>query len=47
LRTTSNHLETVFTNSSFESNFVLRLLEHLEPDKVDPDFVPVHGVSAT
>lgn len=47
LRTTSNHLETVFTNASFESSFVLRLLEHLEPDKVDPDFVPVHGVSAT
>lgn len=43
LRTTSNHLETVFTNSSFESKFVLQLLEYLRPREVDPKYVPSHG----
>lgn len=43
LRTTSDHLETVFTNSSFESKFVLQLLENLRPREVDPDYIPTHG----
>jgi hypothetical protein len=42
LRTTSDSLVTVYTNSSFESRFVLCLLEHLKPGKVDPDYVPEH-----
>ncbi len=43
LRTTSNHLETVFTNSSFESRFVLQLLENLRPREIDNEYVPTHG----
>lgn len=43
LRTTSDSLVTVFTNSSFESNFVLQLLNHLRPEDVDPGFIPSHG----
>jgi hypothetical protein len=42
LRTTSNSLATVFTNSSFESKFVLQLLENLDPKTVDPDYFPKH-----
>lgn len=45
LRTTSEHLVTVYTNAAFESKFILQLLEHLEPGDVDPEFVPVHAVS--
>lgn len=43
LRTTSEHLVTVYTNTSFESKFILQLLEHLHPADVDPEYVPVHG----
>jgi hypothetical protein len=43
LRTTSDHLVTVFTNSSFESRFVLQLLENLKPEEVDPEYIPIHG----
>jgi hypothetical protein len=43
LRTTSDSLATVFTNSAFESRFVLNLLEHLDPRFVDPEYVPEHG----
>ncbi|WWD08443.1 hypothetical protein V865_006555 [Kwoniella europaea PYCC6329] len=43
LRTTSNSLITVFTNSSFESKFILQLLEHLDTARVDEDYVPSHG----
>nr|XP_018259661.1 uncharacterized protein I303_07729 [Kwoniella dejecticola CBS 10117]OBR81819.1 hypothetical protein I303_07729 [Kwoniella dejecticola CBS 10117] len=43
LRTTSNSLITVFTNSSFESKFILQLLEHLDPRLVDEEYVPEHG----
>lgn len=34
---------TVFANSSFESQFVLNLLVHLDPPTVDPEYVPMHG----
>jgi hypothetical protein len=37
----------VFTNSSFESKFVLQLLENLDPKTVDPDYVPKHGPTST
>jgi hypothetical protein len=47
LRTTSNSLATVFTNSSFESKFVLQLLENLDPKTVDPDYFPKHGPMPT
>ncbi|OCF54784.1 hypothetical protein L486_07920 [Kwoniella mangroviensis CBS 10435] len=43
LRTTSNSLITVFTNSSFESKFILQLLENLDTARVDEDYVPSHG----
>ncbi|WVW80903.1 hypothetical protein I302_102894 [Kwoniella bestiolae CBS 10118] len=43
LRTTSNSLITVFTNSSFESKFILQLLENLDTSTVDEDYVPSHG----
>nr|ODN96050.1 hypothetical protein L204_03741 [Cryptococcus depauperatus CBS 7855] len=43
LRTTSNSLVTVFTNSNFESRFVLQLLENMKPGEVDPMYIPVHG----
>ena len=43
LRTTSDSLATVFTNSAFESKFVLNLLEHLDPRLVDPGYIPEHG----
>lgn len=43
LRTTSDSLVTVFTNSSFESRFVLHLLNHLVPSDVDPEYTPAHG----
>lgn len=34
---------TVFANSSFESQFLLNLLLHLDPPTVDPEYVPMHG----
>ncbi|WVQ70683.1 hypothetical protein IAR50_000205 [Cryptococcus sp. DSM 104548] len=43
LRTTSDSLVTVFTNSSFEAKFILQLLENMKPGEMDPDYVPVHG----
>lgn len=43
LRTTSDSLVTVFTNSTFESKFTLQLLQNVRPDQVDRDYVPVHG----
>jgi hypothetical protein len=43
LRTTSEHLVTVFTNSSFESKFILQLLDNLHPEDVDPEYNPSHG----
>ncbi|WWC92229.1 uncharacterized protein L201_007183 [Kwoniella dendrophila CBS 6074] len=43
LRTTSNSLVTVFTNSSFESKFILQLLENLDPATIDEDYVPTHA----
>ena len=43
LRTTSDDLETVFTNSSFESRFMLQLLENLKPREMDPEYIPTHG----
>ncbi|WVQ85889.1 hypothetical protein IAT38_008057 [Cryptococcus sp. DSM 104549] len=46
LRTTSDSLVTVFTNSSFESKFILQLVENVRPGQVDPDFVPTHGQPA-
>ncbi|ORY26583.1 hypothetical protein BCR39DRAFT_540643 [Naematelia encephala] len=45
LRTESKELATVFTNSGFESKFVLHLLEHLKPGEIDPEYVPTHGKS--
>ena len=38
LRTTSQVLFTVFTNSSFESRFVHHLLTHLDCSVVDPEY---------
>ncbi|WRT70639.1 uncharacterized protein IL334_007637 [Kwoniella shivajii] len=43
LRTTSNSLVTVFTNSSFESKFILQLLENMNPAAIDDDYMPSHG----
>ncbi|WVF67939.1 hypothetical protein IAT40_002701 [Kwoniella sp. CBS 6097] len=43
LRTTSNSLVTVFTNSSFESKFILQLLENMDTSVVDEGYVPSHG----
>ncbi|WWD20651.1 hypothetical protein CI109_105127 [Kwoniella shandongensis] len=43
LRTTSNSLVTVFTNSTFESKFMMNLLEHMDPAKMDEEYVPTHG----
>ncbi|WVQ95503.1 hypothetical protein IAU59_002600 [Kwoniella sp. CBS 9459] len=43
LRTTSNSLVTVFTNSSFESKFILQLLENMDTATVDEGYVPSHG----
>ncbi|WVR08594.1 hypothetical protein IAU60_005649 [Kwoniella sp. DSM 27419] len=43
LRTTSNSLVTVFTNSTFESKFLFNLLEHMDPREVDPEYAPSHG----
>ncbi|ORX41049.1 hypothetical protein BD324DRAFT_575172 [Kockovaella imperatae] len=43
LRTTSDQLVTVFTNSAFESKFALHLLEHLDTQSADPEYRPVHG----
>ncbi|OCF45686.1 hypothetical protein I317_00589 [Kwoniella heveanensis CBS 569] len=43
LRTTSNSLVTVFTNSSFESKFILQLLENMDTSIVDEGYVPSHG----
>lgn len=45
LRTPDDSLSTVFANSGYECQFVLNLLEHLDPPSVDPEFVPMHGVS--
>jgi hypothetical protein len=42
LRTNSDSLETVFANSTFESQFVVNLLLHLDPPTVDPEYVPAH-----
>ncbi|ODN99485.1 hypothetical protein L198_03329 [Cryptococcus wingfieldii CBS 7118] len=44
LRTTSDSLVTVFTNSSFEAKFILQLLENMKPGEIDPDYVPIHGL---
>lgn len=46
LRTPSESLATVFANSSFECQFVLNLLLHLDPPSVDPEYVPSHGGGA-
>ena len=46
LRTTSDHLATVFTNSGYESRFVLNLLQHLVPAEVDADYIPTHKTLA-
>ncbi|KAK8850469.1 hypothetical protein IAR55_004387 [Kwoniella newhampshirensis] len=43
LRTTSNSLTTVFTNSTFESRFMMNLLQHMDPTAIDPEYVPSHG----
>jgi hypothetical protein len=43
LRTTSDSLATVFTNSAFESKFVMNLLEHMDPQTIDPGYIPQHG----
>ncbi|KAL7423882.1 hypothetical protein Q5752_001467 [Cryptotrichosporon argae] len=43
LRSPSDHLETAFTNSNFESRFVLNLLLHLNPRAVDDAYRPEHG----
>ncbi|WWC72523.1 uncharacterized protein I206_106485 [Kwoniella pini CBS 10737] len=43
LRTTSNSLITVFTNSNFETKFILQLLENLNPKLIDEEYIPEHG----
>jgi hypothetical protein len=43
LRTTSDSLSTVYTNSAFEARFILNLLENLNPRMVDPEYIPEHG----
>jgi hypothetical protein len=47
LRTTSDVLVTVFTNSAFESQFVLNLLLHMDPAGLDPEYIPTHGTIAS
>ena len=43
LRTTSKHLETVVKNAPFETKFVLRLLENMDPAEMDKEYVPTHA----
>ncbi|KAF8309423.1 hypothetical protein DL93DRAFT_2085697 [Clavulina sp. PMI_390] len=43
LRCTSDHFSTVFTNAQHEHTFVHNLLVHLQPHRIDPDYIPMHG----
>ncbi|KDQ06482.1 hypothetical protein BOTBODRAFT_121441 [Botryobasidium botryosum FD-172 SS1] len=47
LRCDSDSVAVVFTNTKYEHIFVHNLLLHLKCNKVDPDFVPVHGLGAS
>ncbi|KAG8710867.1 hypothetical protein FRC08_016610 [Ceratobasidium sp. 394] len=47
LRCDSESMAVVFTNARFEHIFVHNLLLHLKCSKVDPDYVPIHGLGAS
>ncbi|KAF8757101.1 MyTH4 domain [Rhizoctonia solani] len=47
LRCDSESMAVVFTNARFEHMFVHNLLCHLKCSKVDPDYVPIHGLGAS
>ncbi|KAG8762647.1 hypothetical protein FRC11_008243 [Ceratobasidium sp. 423] len=47
LRCDSESMAVVFTNARFEHIFVHHLLLHLKCSKVDPDYVPIHGLGAS
>ncbi|KAJ1304578.1 hypothetical protein OPQ81_005720 [Rhizoctonia solani] len=47
LRCDSESMAVVFTNAKFEHMFVHHLLLHLKCSKVDPDYVPIHGLGAS
>ncbi|CAE6459220.1 unnamed protein product [Rhizoctonia solani] len=47
LRCDSESMAVVFTNARFEHMFVHNLLLHLKCSKVDPDYVPIHGLGAS
>ncbi|CAE6493414.1 unnamed protein product [Rhizoctonia solani] len=47
LRCDSESMAIVFTNARFEHMFVHHLLLHLKCSKVDPDYVPIHGLGAS
>ncbi|TDL22630.1 hypothetical protein BD410DRAFT_828384 [Rickenella mellea] len=46
LRCNSDSMTVVFTNAQYEQTFVHNLLLHLKCNKVDPDYVPKHGLGA-
>ncbi|KAG9012778.1 hypothetical protein FRB93_001332 [Tulasnella sp. JGI-2019a] len=46
LRCNSDSLAIVFNNARFEHTFVHNLLLHLKCHKIDPDYVPTHGMGA-
>ncbi|KAG8904474.1 hypothetical protein FRB99_001686 [Tulasnella sp. 403] len=46
LRCDSDSIAVVFNNSRFEHVFVHNLLLHLKCHKIDPDYVPAHGMGA-
>ncbi|KAF8332598.1 uncharacterized protein EI90DRAFT_3280525 [Cantharellus anzutake] len=45
LRCNSDLMMTVFTNTQHEHSFVHTLLLHLKPHRVDPDYIPKHGLA--
>ncbi|KEP51455.1 Rho GTPase-activating-like protein [Rhizoctonia solani 123E] len=47
LRCDSESMAIVFTNARFEHMFVHHLLLHLKCSKVDPEYVPIHGLGAS
>ncbi|CAE7178082.1 unnamed protein product [Rhizoctonia solani] len=47
LRCDSESMAVVFTNARFEHMFVHNLLLHLKCSKIDPDYVPIHGLGAS
>ncbi|KAI0321217.1 hypothetical protein OF83DRAFT_1168648 [Amylostereum chailletii] len=46
LRCNSESMAVVFTNAQYEQTFVHNLLLHLKCDKIDPEYIPKHGLGA-